>query len=103
MTDEKNISLEENHLIAERRTKLSAIRQRGNAFPNNFRPDSFTDALQTELGAKTKEELEALHRTASVAGRIMAKRGPFLVLQDMAERIQLYIDKTHAQAEEIKS
>ena len=70
MTDEKNISLEENHLIAERRTKLSAIRQRGNAFPNNFRPDSFTDALQTELGAKTKEELEALHRTASVAGRI---------------------------------
>lgn len=33
----------------------------------------------------------------------MAKRGPFLVLQDVAGRIQLYIDKSHAQAEEIKS
>lgn len=103
MTDEKNIQPEENHLIAERRAKLSAIRQRGNAFPNNFRPDSLTDALQTELGEKTKEELEVLHRIASVAGRIMAKRGPFLVLQDVAGRMQLYIDKIHAQAEEIKT
>ena len=103
MTDEKNIQPEENHLIAERRAKLSAIRQRGNAFPNNFRPDSLTDALQTELGEKTKEELEVLHRIASVAGRIMAKRSPFLVLQDVAGRMQLYIDKIHAQAEEIKT
>ena len=103
MTDEKNTQLEENHLITERRAKLSAIRQGGNAFPNSFRPDSLADALQKEFGEKTKEELEALNHQASVAGRIMAKRGPFLVLQDVAGRIQLYIDKSHAQAEEIKS
>lgn len=102
MTDEKNIQPEENKLIAERRAKLSAIRAQGAAFPNDFRPDSHAANLQTELGEKTKEELEALHRVASVAGRIMAKRGPFLVLRDVSDRIQLYIDKSHAQAEEVK-
>lgn len=102
MTDEKNIQPEENKLIAERRAKLSAIRTQGQAFPNNFRPDSFAVSLQNELGEKSKEELESLHRIASVAGRIMAKRGPFLVLQDVGGRIQLYIDKAHTQAEEVK-
>lgn len=102
MTDEKNIQPEENKLIAERRAKLSAIRTQGSAFPNDFRPDSLATHLQNELGEKSKEELESLHRTASIAGRIMAKRGPFLVLQDVSGRIQLYIDKTHAQAEEVK-
>lgn len=103
MTDEKNTQPEENKLIAERRAKLSAIRTQGQAFPNNFRPDSFAVNLQNELGEKSKEELESLHRIASVAGRIMAKRGPFLVLQDVSGRIQLYIDKAHTQAEEVKS
>ncbi|HSC75850.1 MAG TPA: lysine--tRNA ligase [Pseudomonadales bacterium] len=103
MTDEKNTQPEENKLIAERRAKLSAIRAQGSAFPNDFRPDSLAKNLQTELGEKTKEELETLHRVASVAGRIMAKRGPFLVLQDVGGRIQLYIDKSHTQAEEVKS
>jgi lysyl-tRNA synthetase class 2 len=102
MTDETNIQPEENKLIAERRAKLNAIRVQGSAFPNHFRPDSLATNLQNELGEKSKEELETLHRVASVAGRIMAKRGPFLVLQDVSGRIQLYIDKTHMQAEQVK-
>ena len=84
---------EENKLIAERRAKLHAIREKRNAFPNSFRRDSYADDLQKELGDKDKEELEQLARPAKVAGRIMAKRGPFLVLQDMSGRIQLYVDK----------
>lgn len=103
MSDEKNVLQEENKLIAERRAKLHAIREKGPAFPNSFRRDSHAADLQKELGEKTKDELEQLDRKASVAGRIMAKRGPFLVLQDISDRIQLYIDKTHAQADEIKS
>lgn len=95
---------QENKLIAERRSKLSAIRAKNAvAFPNQFRRDSLAANLQKELGDKTKEELEQLDRKASVAGRIMAKRGPFLVLQDSSDRIQLYIDKNHPQAEEMKS
>lgn len=88
---------EENKLIAERRAKLAKIRERGVAFPNNFRRDAYASALQAELGEQEKTALEALDRQAKVAGRIMAKRGPFLVLQDMTGRIQAYVDKKQLQ------
>ena len=84
---------EENKLIAERRSKLDAIREKGNAFPNDFKPANKSQELQNQFGEKTKEELEALNHIVSVAGRIMAKRGPFLVLQDGEGSIQLYADK----------
>lgn len=84
---------DENRLIAERRSKLQAIREKGVAFPNQFRRDALAAELQDELGEKDKAELEALDRKASVAGRIMAMRGPFLVIQDVSGRIQLYVDK----------
>ena len=83
----------ENKLVAERRTKLAALREAGNAFPNDFRRDALASDLQAELGEHDKAALEALDRQAAVAGRIMAKRGPFLVLQDVSGRIQLYVDK----------
>jgi len=103
-TPQDDSLFQENKLIAERRSKLATIRAKNAvAFPNQFRRDSLAAALQKELGGKTKEELEPLNRQASVAGRIMAKRGPFLVLQDSSDRIQLYIDKNHSQAEEMKS
>ena len=91
--DKQNIASEENKLIAERRAKLDSIRQRRNAFPNTFRRNAYAQDLQNELGEETKEALEQLDRRAAVAGRIMAKRGPFLVLQDMSGRIQAYVDK----------
>ena len=84
---------EENKLIAERRGKLDEIRAGGVAFPSDFRRDALAAELQTELGEKEKAELETLDRKAKVAGRIMAKRGPFIVLQDVSGRIQLYVDK----------
>ncbi|WP_444907660.1 lysine--tRNA ligase [Microbulbifer sp. SSSA008] len=91
MTD---IQQDENKLIAERRTKLSALREKGNAFPNSFRRENLAADLQAEFGDKQKEELEELGKRACVAGRILAKRGPFMVIQDVSDRIQLYADKT---------
>ncbi len=96
----------ENKLIAERRAKLTEIRKQRNAFPNSFRRNDYALDLQKELGETDKEELELLDRRATVAGRIMAKRGPFLVLQDMSGRIQAYVDKKklpEAQLPEIKT
>ncbi|MDP5210643.1 lysine--tRNA ligase [Microbulbifer sp. 2205BS26-8] len=84
---------DENKLIAERRTKLSALREKGNAFPNSFRRENLAADLQAEFGNKQKEELEELGKSACVAGRILAKRGPFMVIQDVSDRIQLYADK----------
>ena len=86
-------SNDEHKLIAERRARLAALRGRGQAFPNEFRRDDFASNLQEAYGALDKEELEARDHRVSVAGRIMARRGPFLVLQDMSGRIQLYADK----------
>lgn len=88
------LQTDENKLIAERRAKLAKIReQNGVAFPNTFRRSDLASQLLQELGDKDKETLEALDRKAAIAGRIMAKRGPFMVLQDVSGRIQFYIDK----------
>jgi len=84
---------DDNRLMAERRAKLGAIRERGNAFPNTFRREQLAADLQRDFSDKTKEELAALNQRAGVAGRIVAKRGPFMVLQDGSGRIQLYADK----------
>ena len=101
----------ENHLIAERRAKLAARRERAaeqgrSAFPNDFRRDSLTVELQNAFGDKEKAELEALDHHASVAGRVMRQRGPFIVIQDVAGQIQLYVDKKGLPAdvlEDVKS
>ena len=99
--DRKDDRQVENRLIAERRAKLAAIREQREAYPNTFRRNGYAQALQDELGASSKEELESLNHCVSVAGRIMAKRGPFLVLQDMTGRIQAYVDKKHLPAQQV--
>ena len=98
MTDQANNKpvADENKLIAERRSKLEKIRENcsANAHPNDFNREHYANDIQQEHGEKSKEELESLQLTYAVAGRVMAKRGPFLVLQDMSGRIQGYADKT---------
>lgn len=96
MTDQAKVAQEENKLIAERRSKLAHIRENcsANGHPNDFDREHYAADIQAEHGEKTKEELEELQVTYAVAGRVMAKRGPFLVLQDMSGRIQAYAEKT---------
>ncbi|WP_218353129.1 lysine--tRNA ligase [Alteromonas lipotrueiana] len=91
MTDQQD----ENRLIAERRAKLSAIREncKSNGFPNDFRREHYADDLQQKFGELDKETLAEQQHKVSIAGRIMAKRGPFLLLQDMSGRIQSYAAK----------
>jgi len=86
---------DENKLIAERRAKLSAIREncRSNGFPNTFRRANYADELQSAFGQSDKETLAEQGNQVSLAGRVMAKRGPFLLLQDMTGRIQAYAAK----------
>ncbi len=100
-TEDQNI--DENKLIAQRRTKLTALRESAQAFPNHFRRDSYAQDLQDQFSAKSKEELVELDHIVKVAGRIMAKRGPFLVLQDMSGRIQAYIDRKNLDKEIVKN
>ena len=92
MTD---IQQDENRLIAERRAKLEQIREtcKSNGHPNDFRREHYSGDLQAQFGEFDKAQLEEQNNVVSVAGRIMAKRGPFLLLQDMKGRIQSYASK----------
>ncbi|MDO9358324.1 MAG: OB-fold nucleic acid binding domain-containing protein, partial [Polaromonas sp.] len=97
---------DENQLMAERRDKLKAMRQRqadgnGVAFPNDIKPSHRAEQIFADYSEKTNEELEPLAITVNVAGRMMLKRvmgkASFATLQDASfgpssGRIQLYIN-----------
>ncbi|OHE85497.1 MAG: lysine--tRNA ligase [Lysobacterales bacterium RIFOXYA1_FULL_69_10] len=89
---------DENHLIAERRAKLKALRGQGIAFPNDFRRDSYAGDLQSEFEDAerwTTEALEGEGRQVALAGRILLKRvmgkASFVQVQDESGRIQLFL------------
>ena len=92
--------LDDNQLIAERREKLQALRQRqaqgkGVAFPNDFKPTDRAGALMQTHASQTAEELAAQPGEVSIAGRMMLKRvmgkASFATLQDATGRMQVYI------------
>jgi len=89
--------LDENKLIAQRRAKLTELREKGAAFPNDFRRNTVAGEILAEYGEKTAEELEALGIRVCVAGRLMSRRvmgkASFAHLQDMSGRIQLFVQR----------
>ncbi|MEX2476609.1 lysine--tRNA ligase [Marinobacter sp.] len=94
MTDQtQNAPHDDNKLIAERRAKLSEMREQGNAFPNDFRRDTTAAELQARYGDKTKEELAEMGIQVAIAGRMMLDRKAFKVVQDMTGRMQIYASK----------
>jgi lysyl-tRNA synthetase class 2 len=92
--------VDENQLIAERREKLKAIRQRqmdgkGVAFPNDFKPSHHAGPLGAAHSEQNTEELAALNLEVRIAGRMMLKRvmgkASFATLQDSTGRMQVYV------------
>ncbi|MHB9101818.1 MAG: lysine--tRNA ligase [Sulfuricella sp.] len=96
MTEQNNTPVQdENQLIAERRDKLTKLREQGTAFPNDFDRKDMAGDLHAAHGGKDKETLESEKVEVAVAGRMMLKRvmgkASFATIQDMSGRIQLYI------------
>ena len=101
------VSVDENHVIAERREKLKAIRDTasnkgGVAFPNDFKPLHKAADLIAAHADKENEAFEASPVDVVVAGRMMLKRvmgkASFDTIQDgsgdhAGSRIQLYIGR----------
>ncbi len=84
---------DDNKLIAERRGKLTALREHGNPFPNDFRRTAEAADLQRDYGESTKEALEQANHQFAVAGRLIRNRGAFLLIQDGSDQIQLYVNR----------
>ncbi len=109
MTDKEQTNQapeDENKLIAQRREKLHQIRQRREAFPNDFDRTDLSENIHRDYGHQDAQELQAAARRVSVAGRIIRTRGPFVVLQDGYGQMQLYMNnKTldEVQAAELKA
>jgi lysyl-tRNA synthetase class 2 len=80
--------------IAVRRGKLAALREQGNPFPNDFRPDSALADLASRFKGADAETVEAESGTYRVAGRLMAVRSfgksTFFRLQDTSGNLQLF-------------
>ncbi len=88
---------DENEQIALRRAKLAELRQRGLAFPNDFKRNVMAGELHAEYEGKANAELEANPVRVKVAGRMMTRRimgkASFCHLQDMSGQIQIYVQR----------
>jgi lysyl-tRNA synthetase, class II len=89
---------DENHLIAERRAKLAKLRERGPAYPNDFRRSAFAADLSAAYGDASAEALDAQPVQVGVAGRMRAKRvmgkASFANLEDSSGQIQVFLQQT---------
>lgn len=87
--------LDTNEQIAQRREKLKAIREKGNAFPNDFRRDIVAACLHGKYENEDGEKLKADNIKVKLAGRIMLRRlmgkASFCHIQDMSGQMQIYV------------
>ena len=94
--------IDENHVIAERRDKLKAMRDQAKltnsaVFPNDFKPEHKAAALHAQYDNFDKETLDPQAIPVSIAGRMVLKRvmgkASFATIQDATGRIQLFVNK----------
>jgi lysyl-tRNA synthetase class 2 len=110
--EQATLVAEDNKIIAERRAKLTQLRTKGQAFPNDFVPQHKAADLAEQFNGWSREELEAEPQAVVLAGRMMLKReagkkAAFATLQDSSGpradgRIQIYatLDNTGEEAME---
>ncbi|MFP4559691.1 MAG: lysine--tRNA ligase [Thiohalorhabdus sp.] len=92
------MSNEENEQIQQRRSKLAAWRDQGEAFPNTFRRTHWAAEIHERFGELDAETLEAEPQRVRVAGRMVAKRvmgkASFAHLGDGSDvQIQLFVTR----------
>ncbi|HXL98039.1 MAG TPA: OB-fold nucleic acid binding domain-containing protein, partial [Steroidobacteraceae bacterium] len=91
-------AVDDNRLIAERRAKLSAWRERTVAFPNDFRRDALAAQLLTTYADRDAAWLEAHPVRVRVGGRMMFKRvmgkASFAKIADRSGQIQLFLQES---------
>ena len=90
---------DDNQIIAERRAKLKALREKGIAFPNKFLRSDFAANLLEKHEDRDRDSLDLNPVVVNVAGRMMLKRvmgkASFATIQDMSGSIQLYLTDSY--------
>lgn len=86
-----------NEQIKVRQEKLKAIKEKRNAYPNDFKRAHFAQDLHHEFDEVDKQVLEEKGHEVSIAGRMMTRRlmgkASFITLQDMSGPLQVYLRK----------
>lgn len=94
MTDQ---DLDENKLIAERRSKLRELRSQGFGFPNEYRRTALAGQLHDIYDDYSNETLESDAIEVAVGGRMMTKRvmgkASFATIQDRTGKLQLFLQR----------
>ncbi|WP_428087166.1 lysine--tRNA ligase [Candidatus Thioglobus sp.] len=88
---------DDNKLITQRKEKLDKLREQGNPFVNNFKPEHLAKNIINEYDQFSKEDLVEKNIKVCVAGRMMLKRvmgkASFATLQDSSGQIQLFVTR----------
>ncbi len=96
MTDQTDI-IDIQEQISQRRSKLTALRTGGNAYPNHFKRLHLAVDVLSTYNEHSPEALTETPVIVQLAGRLMLKRvmgkASFIHLQDMSGRIQLYVTR----------
>src|SRR5579863_1276819 len=89
---------DDHRLIAERRAKLGAWRERAVAFPNDFRRDALAAQLLTTYTDRDAAWLEAHPVQVRVGGRMMSRskmgKASFAKIADRSGQIQLFLQES---------
>lgn len=92
-----NSNIDENRLIAERRSKLNNLREAGIPYPNDFRRNALAEELQRSYGGHEARHLLEENVRVQVAGRMMVKRvmgkASFIKLHDRTTQIQVRLER----------
>ena len=96
MADDNTVELNDQMLV--RREKLETIRESGlDPFGKRFERTANSATLNDAYADKSKEDLHDLAERATIAGRIMTKRGKgkvsFAHIQDREGQVQIYVRK----------
>ena len=96
MTTEHIEELNDQQII--RREKMAALAEQGiDPFGKRFERTANSAQLKEKYSDKSKEELHELNEKATIAGRLMTKRGKgkvgFAHIQDREGQIQIYVRK----------
>jgi len=91
----EEVAQAENEQIVQRKAKLAALREQGEAYPNDFKREHLAANIHAEYDALDAEALVEKAVRVRVAGRMLTRRvmgkASFAHLQDMSGKIQLYV------------